>query len=150
MALYLRRKLDNKAEIAVWQVTETEEELLDLQEELMDRFGDIPTSVNQLLNIAFVKALCHNVYITSLVQRGYEVKFLFYPQAKLNMVKLPELVKKWEPALKFKVETPPYFVFQLPKPRGKAAPAKPEVHSMFEQIKQLLYDCAELLLEKKE
>ena len=28
MALYLRKKLDNKAEIAVWQVTETEEELL--------------------------------------------------------------------------------------------------------------------------
>ena len=29
MALYLRKKLDNKAEIAVWQITETEEELAD-------------------------------------------------------------------------------------------------------------------------
>ena len=27
MALYLRKTLDNKAEIAVWQITETEEEL---------------------------------------------------------------------------------------------------------------------------
>jgi phosphopantetheine--protein transferase-like protein len=30
MALYLRKRLDNKAEIAVWQVTETEEELMSL------------------------------------------------------------------------------------------------------------------------
>ena len=30
MALYLRKKLENKAEIAVWQVTETEEELMNL------------------------------------------------------------------------------------------------------------------------
>ena len=29
MALYLRKKLDNKAEIAVWHGTETEEELID-------------------------------------------------------------------------------------------------------------------------
>lgn len=35
MALYLRKKLDNKAEIAVWQVTETEEELVKL--------GSVPT-----------------------------------------------------------------------------------------------------------
>ena len=28
MALYLRRKLENKAEIAVWQITETEKELM--------------------------------------------------------------------------------------------------------------------------
>lgn len=27
MALYLKKVLDNKAEIAVWQITETEEEL---------------------------------------------------------------------------------------------------------------------------
>ena len=125
------------------------EELMDVQEELIDRFGNIPNCVNQLLNIAFVKALCHNIYITSLVQRGYEVKLMLYPQAKLNMVKLPELVKNWEPALKFKVETPPYFVFQLPKPRGKVAPAKPDVQSMFENLKQLLYDIADLLGERK-
>ena len=30
MALYLRKRLDNKAEIAVWQITETEEELMNI------------------------------------------------------------------------------------------------------------------------
>ena len=34
MALYLRKKLDNKAEIAVWQVTETEEELMNFFDDL--------------------------------------------------------------------------------------------------------------------
>ena len=129
---------------------ETEEEWMDLQEELIDRFGNIPNCVNQLLNIAFVKALCHNVYITSLVQRGYEIKLTLYAQAKLNMTKLPELVEKWNPVLKFKVDAPPYFVLQLPKPRGKATPAKPDVQCMFEQLKQLLHEFAALLLEQKE
>ena len=78
------------------------------------------------------------------------MKLMLYPQAKLNMVKLPELVEHWSPALKFKVDTPPYFVFQLPKPRGKAAPTKPDVYSMFEQLKQLLHEFAALLLEQKE
>ena len=36
MALYLRKKLDNKAEIAVWHVTETEEEFQDLYSFIKD------------------------------------------------------------------------------------------------------------------
>ena len=35
MGLYLRKTLDNKAEVSVWQITETEQELIDL--------GSVPT-----------------------------------------------------------------------------------------------------------
>ena len=41
MPLYLRKKLDNKAEIAVWQVTETEEELKSLSSVPTDEMEDI-------------------------------------------------------------------------------------------------------------
>ena len=41
MALYLRKKLDNKAEIAVWQVTETEEELKSLSSVPTDEMEEI-------------------------------------------------------------------------------------------------------------
>lgn len=41
MALYLRRKLENKAEIAVWQITETEEELLNLTSVPSDELEEI-------------------------------------------------------------------------------------------------------------
>ena len=47
MALYLRKKLDNKAEIAVWQVTETEEELMKLSSVPTDEMEDISLIRNE-------------------------------------------------------------------------------------------------------
>ena len=41
MALYLRKKLENKAEIAVWQVTETEDELRNLVSVPTDELEEI-------------------------------------------------------------------------------------------------------------
>lgn len=47
MALYLRKKLDNKAEIAVWQVTETEEELVKLSSVPTDEMEEISLFRNE-------------------------------------------------------------------------------------------------------
>lgn len=41
MALYLRKKLENKAEIGVWQITETEEELMALSSIPSDEMEEI-------------------------------------------------------------------------------------------------------------
>ncbi len=41
MPLYLRKKLDNKAEIAVWQITETEDELLNITSVPTDELEEI-------------------------------------------------------------------------------------------------------------
>ena len=47
MALYLRKKLDNKAEIAVWQITESEEELLGLTSVPHDELEEIQLFRNE-------------------------------------------------------------------------------------------------------
>ena len=47
MALYLRKKLDNKAEIAVWQVTETEDELIRLSSVPTDEMEEISLFRNE-------------------------------------------------------------------------------------------------------
>ena len=41
MALYLKKKLDNDAEIGVWQITETEEELIALSATPSDEMEEI-------------------------------------------------------------------------------------------------------------
>ena len=41
MALYLRKKLDNKAEIAVWQITESEQELMSITSVPTDELEEI-------------------------------------------------------------------------------------------------------------
>ena len=47
MALYLRKRLDNKAEIAVWQITETEEELKSISSVPTDEMEEISLFRNE-------------------------------------------------------------------------------------------------------
>ena len=64
MALYLRKKLDNKAEIAVWQVTETEEELLNLTSVPTDELEEISLfrSESQRRQKLAVRALINELF----------------------------------------------------------------------------------------
>ena len=64
MALYLRKKLDNKAEIAVWQVTETEQELLSLISVPTDELEEIMLfrSESQRRQKLAVRALLNEVF----------------------------------------------------------------------------------------
>jgi transcription-repair coupling factor (superfamily II helicase) len=115
-----------------------------MQEELLDRFGDMPASVNNLLNIAYIKSICHSVYVTSLVYRNEEIKLVLYNKAKLNVEKIPELIGKHSTALKLVPEANPYFVYSMKK-SGK--PGKMDVISLFELVKNILGDLR-LLLEE--
>ena len=64
MALYLRKKLDNKAEIAVWQVTESEEELRNLISVPTDELEEISLfrSESQRRQKLAVRALLNEVF----------------------------------------------------------------------------------------
>ena len=64
MALYLRKKLDNKAEIAVWHVTETEEELIRLSSVPTDEMEEISLfrNENQRRQKLAVRALLNEVF----------------------------------------------------------------------------------------
>ena len=64
MALYLRKKLDSKAEIAVWHVTETEEELIRLSSVPTDEMEEISLfrNENQRRQKLAVRALLNEVF----------------------------------------------------------------------------------------
>ncbi len=53
-----------------------ERDFYDVQEEMEDRFGDIPASVQNLLDVALLKAYAHKMGIVSLTQK--EDSFMFY------------------------------------------------------------------------
>ncbi|MDF2487207.1 MAG: mfd [Herbinix sp.] len=120
---------------------ENEEEMMDMQEELTDRFGDMPTAVNNLLNIALVKAICHGLYIVQLIHKDNEVKLIMYPKAKLAVEKIPELMLKYQNNLKLMPQANPYFVYRLPSnPKGRL-----ESIAIFEQLYKMLGDFKILL-----
>ena len=81
---------------------------------LLDRYGDLPQSVNNLLIISLIKSMCNSVYIQSLVQKDYDVKLVMYPKAKINVERIPELMKKYPNNLKFS-HNPPLFFLQASK-----------------------------------
>lgn len=62
----------------------SKEEYEDMQEELIDRFGEPPQTVRNLLATAYLKALGHSVYVTEIKQWGKEVKFFMFHGARVN------------------------------------------------------------------
>ena len=80
------QKLDVYKRIAA---IESQEEYEDMLEELMDRFGEPPKAVENLLAIAALKALAHKVYITEIKQTGKDVKITMFKRAKLDPAGFP-------------------------------------------------------------
>ncbi|MBQ4559804.1 MAG: transcription-repair coupling factor, partial [Tyzzerella sp.] len=91
---------------------ENEEEMDDMLEELIDRFGDVPKKVQQLLSIALLKSLAHSAYVVSVEQKGEVFKFTMYEKAKVHVERIPMLIEKFKGNLKFTVDTNPYFTYQ--------------------------------------
>ncbi len=114
---------------------ESEEELEDMTEELIDRFGDIPKRVEQLLCIARLKALAHSCYVAAVEQKGSELKITMYEKARLEPQKIPELLEAYAGSLTFKNEEPPYFLYQR---KGKSAQKKQE--QILKVLEKLLTD----------
>ena len=90
---------------------ETEEEMDDMIEELIDRFGDIPRKVQKLLAIANLKAMAHRLYITAVEQKGEEYRFTMFEHARIRTEKIPKLLELYKEELHFKMDTPPYFLY---------------------------------------
>lgn len=120
---------------------ENEEEMDDMLEELIDRYGDIPKKVQQLLKIAGLKALAHSVYITSIEQKNGELKITMYENARVNPQNIPVLIQNYKGDLTFKTETPPYFVYK----KGKRNSREKE-EDILEIVKKLLNDIKNLLV----
>lgn len=130
------QKLDVYKRIAA---IESEEELDDMTEELIDRFGDIPKKVQQLLAIASLKSLAHSVYVTAVEQKGEEIRFTMYEKAKIDPSGIPKLLESYKKDLIFKAEDPPYFLY-CKKSRNR----KNNTESVMDTVKRVLEDLKQL------
>lgn len=121
---------------------ENEHEFLDMQDEMLDRFGDIPNSVNNLLNIALLKAIAHKSFVTQIVHKDLEVKMVMYNRAKISVQGIPSLVEKFKPQLTFVPDANPYFVWKI-KERSKTG--KIDVVALFDVLKKILMELQGLI-----
>ena len=95
---------------------ENQQDYDDMLEELLDRFGELPKAVMNLLTIAKIKALAHRVYVTEIKQLGRDLKITLYEKAQLNPAGMPALLQKYRRGLQFKNEQEVKFILT---PEGK-------------------------------
>ncbi len=88
---------------------ETEDEYMDMQDELMDRFGEMPASVENLLRIAELRALAHRAYVTEAMLNRQEIRLTMYREAKLNIKEIPALINAYKGDLKLVPGEAPVF-----------------------------------------
>ena len=107
---------------------EGEEDYLDIQDELMDRFGDIPPEAMNLLQIAKLKAEAHKAFVTELTIRKNGFTMEMYPQADVRSEAIPELILQERGRLKFLRGRNPRFVYEDRTPHAdcRAAVEKAE------------------------
>ena len=109
---------------------ENEEEYLDMQDELLDRFGEMPKPVDNLLRVAVLKSLAHQVYVTEVNINSQEVRLMMYQKARLDVAQIPALIESYHGALKFHMAEIPYFTLTEIK--------KQTTDGMMEQAQALL------------
>ncbi|MCR5153773.1 MAG: transcription-repair coupling factor [Lachnospiraceae bacterium] len=124
-----------------------EDDLSDVRDELIDRFGDIPASTDNLLRVALIKAMCHDVYITALKQEGESIRLNFIKEARFNTEKLPPLMAAYKGRLKVESKEPVTFVYTLPKSTARLTP-QAETDLIFTSLTKLLKELFEMKEEQ--
>ena len=121
---------------------ESEDEYMDMQDELMDRFGDIPKSVDNLLRIAKLRALGHDAYVTEIAINRQEVRLSMYQKARLKVNEIPQLVRAYKGALKLVPGEVP--MFHYIDQRNKNADSL----FMLEKAEEIIKELSKLRLEE--
>ncbi len=95
-----------------------EEEQEDIRNELIDRFGEIPSVTENLLEVALIKAKAHSVYITEISGGKREFKIGMFAKAPIDTYKIHGFLNENKDSLHFVAGSTPYFVFkpkEIPK-----------------------------------
>ena len=94
---------------------ETAKERDEMRDELLDRFGELPDSVDHLLRIALVRVAAHKLYMTEVRGKNERITFAFRPDAAIAVERIPELVSNHRDTLSFTAYGNPFFTYKYRK-----------------------------------
>ncbi|TYP50865.1 transcription-repair coupling factor [Thermosediminibacter litoriperuensis] len=127
------QKIDIYRRIAA---VETLEEAGDLEEEIEDRFGDIPELTRNLLSIARLKVLAKKLKLSSIIQQNDLITFKFQSAYAMSPEQFFALSTAFQNRVNFLGTTVPAFTFKVRNMSG---------HKLFLRIQKLLEEMAEFL-----
>ncbi len=133
-AAYIPRETDRLSMYKRIALIESREDLYDVQDELIDRYGDIPVETANLLNISLLKAEAGRAFVTRLSLKDGEIRFTFDPDAPIDGTKLISVAENIAGA-QMAFSDLPALVIRRPKSDAAA------LYAMLPQFVYMLADC---------
>ena len=96
----------------------TEEDIQNVIDEVIDRYGSIPKELDNLLEIARIKELARKAGVTKIAQRPESIVFYFQREA-MPVEKVEELLKQYGIAIRFSNGIEPYVTFKIGQKEDK-------------------------------
>ncbi len=113
---------------------ETQEELEEMQDEMADRFGDLPNCANLLLHIALVKSQAHKAYVEKLTCKNGKLELKMYKKARLEVARLPEFLQAFGRRVQMQPGPCPSFTYQI----SGSQKDRPDSYATIEEIQKVL------------
>lgn len=89
------------------------EDFIDVQEELEDRFSDIPPSVQNLMDIAYIRSVAKKIGIEEVKEKGNEVLVQFESNDRLNEAIRTGVKSKYNRIVAFRFSDKPILAYNL-------------------------------------
>ena len=89
-----------------------EDDIQNVTDEIIDRYGQIPYEVENLLDIARIKIMSKQKYITKISQKRENIIF-YFDNNKFNFDIVDKLMKTYRNRIKFSPSKDPYITFKL-------------------------------------
>ncbi len=89
-----------------------EQDMIDVQDELIDRYGDIPQSVGNLIEIAYIKTLAKESGLSAITEKNGSVIFQLKNAAASNIEVIGKLSAKYKRQLLFNAGNAPYLMYR--------------------------------------
>ena len=102
-------------------------DLEDMQDELIDRFGDMPTPVETLLQVSYIRGLAKCAYVTELKQKGDKLELFMYPKARIDVARMPDYIKGFRGRCKLTTGAAPVLTYKLSSKTGNAREVTGEI-----------------------
>ena len=117
----------------------SKDEADDMSDELTDRFGSIPASVENLLKVACLRTEAKSVYVTKIKQTGSGIEFYVPPDAKYSPEAIAPFVAGYNGRVKLIGGPRPCFIYRFTKDADRSSGGLLSLSlKMCEEMKALL------------
>jgi transcription-repair coupling factor (superfamily II helicase) len=90
-----------------------DDDYFDVQDEITDRYGEIPKEIQNLLEVAILKAAAHSIGIISVIEKNKNIVLTFRHDANIDPGAIARFVNKYKTLCYFTAAPNPYITIKL-------------------------------------